>query len=73
MNSLLTCVSFYKEELGDDTRNYIHNRALCTGKPVLTVVEEVSQEAIVSTTQIEAILKDRAEYQQSWKDSVEAT
>ncbi|KAH7113515.1 longiborneol synthase [Dactylonectria macrodidyma] len=63
-------LSFYKEELGGDARNYIHNRALCTGKPVLTVVEEVSKEAIESATQIEAILKDRAEYEQSWKDSV---
>ncbi|UQC91418.1 longiborneol synthase [Colletotrichum lupini] len=31
---------FYKEELSGDTRNYVHNRATCTGKPVMTVVAE---------------------------------
>lgn len=70
LSNLLICNSFYKEELSGDTRNYIHNRASCTEKPVLTVVDEVNKEAIQSARRIEAILKDQGKYEQSWKDSV---
>ncbi|KAF4996082.1 hypothetical protein FDECE_12578 [Fusarium decemcellulare] len=63
-------LSFYKEELGGDTRNYVHNRATCTGKPVLTVVAEVNQESIASARRIKQILKGRGIYEQSWNDSI---
>ncbi|OLN81001.1 Trichodiene synthase [Colletotrichum chlorophyti] len=63
-------LSFYKEELGGDTRNYMHNRALATGKPVLTVVEEVNKETIESAQRVSAILKGRGKYEQSWNESV---
>ncbi|KAM0444952.1 hypothetical protein ACHAQK_002490 [Fusarium lateritium] len=63
-------LSFYKEELGGDTRNYVHNRATCTGKQVLTVVAEVNQETISSARRVEQILKGRGIYEQSWNDSV---
>ncbi|ROT40475.1 terpenoid synthase [Sodiomyces alkalinus F11] len=63
-------LSFYKEELGGDTRNYLHNRATATGKPILTVLDEVNQEAIDSARRVEAILKGRGKYEQSWNESV---
>ncbi|KXH33806.1 longiborneol synthase [Colletotrichum simmondsii] len=63
-------LSFYKEELSGDTRNYVHNRATCTGKPVLTVVAEVNRESIASARRVEKILKGRGIYEQSWNDSV---
>ncbi|KAH7001267.1 longiborneol synthase [Ilyonectria destructans] len=63
-------LSFYKEELGGDTRNYIHNRATCSGKPVLTVVEEVNKETIESARRVEKILKGRGIYEKSWNDSI---
>lgn len=66
----LTSGSFYKEELGGDTRNYMHNRASSTGKPILAVVQEVNNEAIESARRVEAILKGRGKYEQSWNESV---
>lgn len=66
----LTATSFYKEELGGDTRNYIHNRATCTGKPVLTVLEEVNKETIEAATRVKEVLKKRGIYAQSWDESV---
>ncbi|KAL0935074.1 uncharacterized protein CTRU02_209665 [Colletotrichum truncatum] len=63
-------LSFYKEELGGDKRNYIHNRALATGKPVLRIVEEVNMETIESAKRVEAILRGRGIYEDSWNESV---
>ena len=56
--------------MGGDTRNYIHNRALCTGKPIMTVLEEVKQETIDSAKRVEVILEGTGKYAQSWSDSV---
>lgn len=66
----LTCNSFYKEELGGDKRNYIHNRARSEQKDVLQVLAEVEREAIDCEHRIQKILKGRAEYAKSWSDSV---
>lgn len=56
--------------MGGDTRNYLHNRATATNKPILTVLEEVSTEAIEAAKRVEAILKGRGKYEQSWSESV---
>ncbi|TDZ13528.1 Alpha-cuprenene synthase COP6 [Colletotrichum sidae] len=61
---------FYKEELGGDTRNYMHNRALTSGKPVLAVLEEVNADTIASAKRVSAILKGRGVYEDSWNESV---
>ncbi len=66
----LTLISFYKEELEGETRNYIHNLASCTGKPTISVVEEVKRETLECSSRIEMILKGRGKYAQSWSDSV---
>nr|ULA45397.1 (-)-trichoacorenol synthase NsTAS [Nectria sp. HLS206] len=63
-------LSFYKEELGGDTRNYLHNRALTEGKPVMAVLEDVNRETIEAAKRVEAILKGRGVYEQSWNESV---
>ncbi|PTB66206.1 longiborneol synthase [Trichoderma citrinoviride] len=63
-------LSFYKEELGGDTRNYLHNRAATTGKPILEVLEDVNKETLDSAKRVEQILKGRGVYEQSWLDSV---
>lgn len=70
LGNALTSASFYKEELGGDMRNYIHNRAACTGKPVLTILEEVNMETIESARRVDTILRHRGKYAQSWNDSV---
>ncbi|TQN63691.1 Alpha-cuprenene synthase COP6 [Colletotrichum shisoi] len=63
-------MSFYKEELGGDTRNYVHNRAMATGKPVLTELEEVKNEVVEAANRASAILKGRGRYEQSLRESV---
>lgn len=66
----LTPISFYKEELEGETRNYIHNLAACTGKQTIAVVEEVKIETLECSRRIEMILGGRGKYVQSWRDSV---
>ncbi|PTB75607.1 terpenoid synthase, partial [Trichoderma longibrachiatum ATCC 18648] len=63
-------LSFYKEEVGGDTRNFLHNRANTTGKPILEVLKEVSKETMDCAKRVEQILKGRGVYEQSWQDSV---
>ncbi|KAK7416294.1 hypothetical protein QQZ08_012068 [Neonectria magnoliae] len=63
-------LSFYKEELGGDTRNYLHNRATCSGKSIITVLEEVNEETITAARRVEKILKGRGIYAQSWNESI---
>ncbi|KAI6783985.1 Trichodiene synthase [Emericellopsis cladophorae] len=63
-------LSFYKEELGGDDRNYIHNRMTVCGKSVPAVLQETSDEAVACAKRVNAILKGRGIYAQSWNDSV---
>ncbi|KAK6214998.1 longiborneol synthase [Colletotrichum tabaci] len=63
-------MSFYKEELSGDTRNYVHNRAMATGKPVLTELEEVKNEVVEAANRASTILKGRGRYEQSLRESV---
>ena len=61
---------FYKEELGGDDRNFLHNRAQCSGQPIMVELQEVNKEAIAAWSRIAKILKGRGKYEQSWNDSV---
>ncbi|GKT64788.1 longiborneol synthase [Colletotrichum tofieldiae] len=63
-------MSFYKEELSGDTRNYVHNRAMATGKPVLAELEEVKDEVVGAANRASAIFKGRGKYEKSFHDSV---
>ena len=63
-------VSFYKEELGGDDRNYIHNRMTATNQSIPAVLQETCDEAIDCAKRVDAILKGRGIYAQSWNDSV---
>lgn len=63
-------LSFYKEELGGDVRNYIHNRANAEGKKVMTILADVAQESLDAAGRVDAILAGRGKYAQSWTDSV---
>ncbi|KAF6806265.1 hypothetical protein CMUS01_14412 [Colletotrichum musicola] len=63
-------LSFYKEEVGGDNKNYINNVARTTKKPAFAVFKEVYEEAIGSAKRIEAILEGRGAYADTWKESV---
>ncbi|KAI3531364.1 longiborneol synthase [Colletotrichum filicis] len=58
-------LSFYKEELNGETRNYIHNRQMATGKDIFTVLEDVAAETVDANNRAAAILKGRGIYEQS--------
>ncbi|KAL6413310.1 longiborneol synthase [Ilyonectria robusta] len=54
-----------------DMANFINiSNDVLSGKPVLTVVEEVNKETIESARRVEKILKGRGIYEKSWNDSI---
>ncbi|EFQ27817.1 longiborneol synthase [Colletotrichum graminicola] len=63
-------LSFYKEELSGDTRNYVHNRAMATGRPVLVELEVIKNEVVEAANRAAVILEGRGQYEQSMHDSV---
>ena len=63
-------LALQKEELSGETRNYLHNVAKATGKPVMTVLRETAREAVECTRRVDTILAGREPYAQSAKDSV---
>lgn len=58
---------FYKEELANDKRNYVHNRAMCEQKTPLKVVKEVKGEVVDCTNRIRSVLNGRGIYAESWE------
>lgn len=67
---MLTSRRFYKEELGGDDRNFIHNQALVTGKSIPATLQDTCDEAMQCAHRVSAILKGRGVYEQSWDESV---
>ncbi|KAI0204891.1 longiborneol synthase [Astrocystis sublimbata] len=63
-------LSFYKEELASDKRNYINNRAVCEGKDALEVLEAVKSEAVECARRIRHMLKGTGKYAQAFDDCV---
>ncbi|KAI1325835.1 longiborneol synthase [Xylariaceae sp. FL0255] len=63
-------LSFYKEEIGGDHRNYPHNRTKCTNIPLITVLEKVKDKTIKATIRVNEILRGKPEYLQSWNQFV---
>ncbi|RYP93663.1 hypothetical protein DL770_000194 [Monosporascus sp. CRB-9-2] len=67
INTFNDVISFYKEELANDDRNYIHNRAMCEEKEPLIVLKDVKREVEDCVARIRAILKGRGIYAESWE------
>lgn len=63
-------LSFYKEELGGDKRNYLLNRAMASGVPILAILQDVANETVEAATRASQILEGRGAYQQSMLDGV---
>ncbi|KAI0549851.1 longiborneol synthase [Xylaria curta] len=61
-------LSFYKEEVGGDKRNYINNRALCEEKSALQVLEMVKSDTLECTMRVRRILGGSGKYAKSWED-----
>lgn len=51
-------------------RNYIHNRALTTGKPLPVVLEDTLQETIDCSKRVDRILEGKGIYHDTWTESV---
>ncbi|KAF2967923.1 hypothetical protein GQX73_g5656 [Xylaria multiplex] len=70
INTSNDVLSFYKEEVGGDKRNYINNRAVCEEKEALEVLEQVKSETVGCAMRVRQILKGRGEYAKAWESSV---
>ncbi|KAH9923689.1 Trichodiene synthase-domain-containing protein, partial [Fomitopsis serialis] len=51
-------LSFYKEELAGEKDNYIHERALATGRPTAQVLQELTGETIAAVKRVRYVLRD---------------
>ena len=51
-------LSFYKEELAGEKDNYIHERALATGRPTSIVLQELIDETISAVQRVRYLLRD---------------
>ncbi|KAI1757864.1 longiborneol synthase [Xylaria castorea] len=70
INTANDVLSFYKEEVGGDKRNYINNRAVCEEKGALQVLELVKSDALGCVMRVRHILGGRGKYAKSWEDFV---
>ena len=59
-------LSFYKEELAGETKNYIHIRAQTEGLPPIDVFRHLVQEVLNSARTIELTLSDDEELKTVW-------
>ncbi|TFY63689.1 hypothetical protein EVJ58_g3111 [Rhodofomes roseus] len=60
-------LSFYKEELAGETDNYIHERALATGRLTADVLQEVIDETVAAIKRVRSVLGD-AEARAAWEN-----
>ncbi|KAF3769498.1 hypothetical protein M406DRAFT_36360 [Cryphonectria parasitica EP155] len=60
-------LSFYKEEIGGETHNYIHNRARCEQQNPLVILKKVKAETAASVERVRAILEGRTKYFEAWE------
>ncbi|KAF9263189.1 terpenoid synthase [Marasmius fiardii PR-910] len=65
-------LSFYKEELAEETINYIHNRSAAAGKPPIAVLTDVASEALAAYDRITAALQvmESEDASHAWKTFV---
>ncbi|TRX92002.1 hypothetical protein FHL15_007099 [Xylaria flabelliformis] len=70
INKFNDVLSFYKEEIAGDKRNYINNRALCEGKSALQVLEMTKSDTMGCAMRVHHILEGRGRYATSWEDFV---
>ncbi|CAN8105284.1 unnamed protein product [Discula destructiva] len=63
-------LSFYKEEVVGETRNYLHSRAQYEEKPIMTVMAAVTQETTQAYLKISEVLEGQDQYARVWKEYV---
>ncbi|EKM53546.1 uncharacterized protein PHACADRAFT_125341 [Phanerochaete carnosa HHB-10118-sp] len=64
--TLSDILSFYKEELAGDTKNFIHDRARVTGKDTRTVVVELLEDVVAAVHRVREILEGEKE-REAWE------
>ncbi|KAJ7110795.1 isoprenoid synthase domain-containing protein [Mycena crocata] len=60
-------LSFYKEELAGETHNFVHGRALASGKSPLSELSSVAQECLAATRRVRSILRGTGRYEEAWR------
>ncbi|ROV88744.1 hypothetical protein VMCG_10056 [Cytospora schulzeri] len=63
-------LSFYKEEVAGETRNYMNSRASYDRKTAMTTMKEVVQETAQSYLRATSVLSRRQPYAQAWHEYV---
>ena len=59
-------LSFYKEELANETNNFVHDRARVTGKGIKAVLQDILEEVINAVTRAREILQGEKE-KETWE------
>ena len=72
---MLTAVSdifsLYKEELNNDTKNFVHERAYVTKKDIISVLYDIVDETVTSTCNVRIVLAGEKE-RQTWEQFIYA-
>ncbi|KUI62057.1 Trichodiene synthase [Cytospora mali] len=63
-------LSFYKEEVAGEKKNYIHQRATYENRDAIAVVESVAKEVIEASKRIDLVLEGRGRYKQAWTNQL---
>ena len=74
-SSLLTTdsdiFSLYKEELGNDTKNFVNERAYVTNKDMISALYDIVDETVASTCNVRLVLAGEKE-RQTWERFIDA-
>lgn len=63
--------SLYKEELSNDTKNFVHERAFVTNKDVISALYDIVDETITSAHNVRLVLTGEKE-RQTWEQFMDA-
>lgn len=62
-------LSLHKEELANDTHKQIHERAQVTGRDLIQVISDVTDEAVTACQKVRLILQNKKE-RDAWESFV---
>ena len=66
-------MSFYKEELAGETKNYIHLRAVTEERSAIDVLRQHANELLVAMHKVELLMADDQEFIRVWRNYAEAS
>ncbi|KAJ3013106.1 hypothetical protein NUW54_g1682 [Trametes sanguinea] len=64
-------LSFYKEELAQETNNYVHLRAAAEQAPSLSILRTLAEEVVETKRRLDRLVEDDAELAALWRGYVQ--